>query len=336
MEPDTALAFDRLEARADALAQDAPRDRISLRDHVVEVEIGAFQVERGIRQRVSFDVVVEVVPRHADVADDVDRIMSYDAIAQAISGALSAQRMNLLETLAERICARLLREPQAARVFVRIQKLDRGPGALGVEIIRSAAPSGAVAHSGTTTHSGAVAHSDAPENSDASARSDAAAYGDPDPAPRPLVAFFSNAAVGSPDLNGWMTQLTDTGAPLVICLDFPPVTPKAEGADAQRHIDLLSLEQAAWAFSALWPQGVVVGTKTELEWGMRQGQVSIWAPSQMVLDALEPPEMPDAASLAVWFAGQVNARELLCIGAAVPAGCPVPARAVPLDKPRTL
>ncbi len=31
-------------------------DRISLRDHVVEVEIGAFQTERGTTQRICFNV----------------------------------------------------------------------------------------------------------------------------------------------------------------------------------------------------------------------------------------------------------------------------------------
>ena len=50
---------------------------------------------------------------------------------------LNVERLNLLETLAERIADRILIEPQAIRVFVRIEKLDRGPGALGVEIVRS-------------------------------------------------------------------------------------------------------------------------------------------------------------------------------------------------------
>ncbi|HBT02397.1 MAG TPA: diguanylate cyclase, partial [Citreicella sp.] len=41
------LAFAHPAERAIATADEAPRDRISLRDHVVEVEIGAFQAERG-------------------------------------------------------------------------------------------------------------------------------------------------------------------------------------------------------------------------------------------------------------------------------------------------
>ena len=44
---------------------------------------------------------------------------------------LAEERLNLLETLAERIADRILHAPQALRVFVRIEKLDRGPGALG-------------------------------------------------------------------------------------------------------------------------------------------------------------------------------------------------------------
>ena len=39
--------------------------------------------------------------------------------------------------MAERVAERILLEPQAMRAFVRIEKLDRGPGALGVEIVRS-------------------------------------------------------------------------------------------------------------------------------------------------------------------------------------------------------
>ena len=59
-------------------------------------------------------------------------------MTEAIAHELAAERLNLLETLAERIAERILLEPQALRAFVRIEKLDRGPGALGVEIVRTA------------------------------------------------------------------------------------------------------------------------------------------------------------------------------------------------------
>ena len=81
--------------------------------------------------------MVEVKPLDHKIEDDVDRILSYDRVTEAITIELNVERLNLLETLAERIADRILIEPQAIRVFVRIEKLDRGPGALGVEIVRS-------------------------------------------------------------------------------------------------------------------------------------------------------------------------------------------------------
>ncbi len=125
-------AFAHPAERAAATAGDGPLDRISLRDHIVEVEIGAFQAERGTTQRICFNVVVEVTPPENILDDDVDTILSYDKVTEAIAHELASERLNLLETLAEKVAERILLEPQAVRVFIRIEKLDRGPGALGV------------------------------------------------------------------------------------------------------------------------------------------------------------------------------------------------------------
>ena len=122
MPSDIHLAFAHPSARAEATAI-APIDRISVRDHVVEVEIGAFQAERGTTQRVQFNVVVEVRPLTGRVDDDVDQILSYDKVTETIAAELADERLNLLETLAERVADRILTEPQAMRAFVRVEKL---------------------------------------------------------------------------------------------------------------------------------------------------------------------------------------------------------------------
>ena len=136
MSSEIRLAFAHPSERSEATAARGALDRISLRDHIVEVEIGAFQAERGTTQRICFNIVVEVRPLTDPIDDDVDRILSYDRVTEAIAFELAAERLNLLETLADRVAERILLEPQAVRAFVRIEKLDRGPGALGVEIVR--------------------------------------------------------------------------------------------------------------------------------------------------------------------------------------------------------
>ncbi len=306
---DITLAFEHPEARAAAtVGAPTPPDRISLRDHVVEVEIGAFQSERGTTQRVCFNVVVEVAPPVAPLDDDVDRILSYDTITDAIALELKAERLNLLETLAERIAKRILLAPQALRVFVRVEKLDRGPGALGVEIVRS--------------REQVQPHVQAPEEKEA--------------VPHPLVIYLSNAAVHSPRLSAWIDELEAAGWPAIFCVgpaDLP--APVAAAPAAQRRIDLLAIEQNAWVLAGRDRRCVVVGSRTELDWAARHRRFSVWAPSKIVLDSVESPgvEARDAAALALWFAGVVSAGRAVFIGEAAPEGAGLPVVSLPAESP---
>lgn len=294
------LAFAHPEVRADLTTALDPRDRISLRDHIVAVEIGAFQSERGTTQRVCFNVVVEVRPHPAPLHDDVDRILSYDRITEAIAAELSSERLNLLETLAERVADRILLEPQAMRIFVRIEKLDRGPGALGVEIVRSRP---AIPVRSLTAH-------------------------DADAAIHPLVVLLSNAQIHAVDLAQQLDRLQSYGLPVVLCVPLPEGGRLQVGSrPVQRRIDLLAIEQNAWQLAARDPRCVVVQSRTEIDWAMRQGQLIVWAPSKLVLDATDGPTVDCAysAGLAMWLADLLAAnRIILPEVSAIPAGSRTP------------
>lgn len=298
MSSEVRLAFAHPSERAAATAPRGPLDRISLRDHIVEVEIGAFQAERGTTQRVCFNVVVEVRPLDGPIDDDVDRILSYDRVTEAIAHELAAERLNLLETLAERVAERILIEPQAIRAFVRIEKLDRGPGALGVEIVR--------------------------------ARDQVHAEDFADDRPHPRIAYLSNSAIDAPHLGGWLDQLTGDGRPLILCVGAPEAAALRTGHRmTQRRVDLLAIEQNAWRLAARDERCVVVATRTEMDWAMKNGQTCVWAPSKIVLDAVEGPSAhpSDSVALAAWFAELMEADEMLVIGADLPDDPHVPLRA---------
>lgn len=117
------------------LRMDQP-DRIHLRDYVVSAEIGAFQTERGHSQRLRFNIEVDLAAPVSGVDDEVDLILSYDVLTEAVAAGLADRRYDLLETLAEKIAAQVLDHPRAARVSVCVEKLDRVPGALGVTLVR--------------------------------------------------------------------------------------------------------------------------------------------------------------------------------------------------------
>lgn len=293
---DIELAFAHPEDRAEASAGAAPRDRISLRDHVVEADIGAFQKERGHKQRLRFNVVVEVRPVTEPLEDDVDRILSYDRITEAIDAELAAERLNLLETLAERVAERILAEPAAMRVFVRIEKLDIGPYALGVEIVRSRAERPVQTEGMEAVH--------------------------------PLVVFLDNPSIHADDLSARLDALLAQGLPLVLAVGLPDLPRPVTGhKPTQRRVDLLAMEQNAWTLAARDPRCVVVATRTEIDWAIKRGQSVVWAPSKLVLDAVDGPKGSEPVSLALWLAETMSATALVVHGdVAVPAGSRVPVR----------
>ena len=293
MTSDIRLAFAHPEECSFASASADPRDRISLRDHVVEVEIGAYQKERGHTQRVMFNVVVEVRPAPEPLNDDVDRILSYEVITEAIATELAAERLNLLETLAERVAERILAAPQVMRAFVRIEKLDLGPYKLGVEIVRS--------------------------------RVEAAVKVEVDGAEaalHPLVIYLDNATISAPDLPRRLDAWAARGLPVILTVGMPDQPPpQTRHRPTQRRIDLLAIEQNAWVLAARDARCVVMATRTEIDWAVKRGQMMVWAPAKMVLDAVDGPGSRDPAALALWLAEVMAADRLVVHGdVALPAG----------------
>jgi (5-formylfuran-3-yl)methyl phosphate synthase len=120
-------------------------DRIFVHDLVLPVRIGAYAHERERAQRVRFNVDAEVV-RSSRAAEDMRDVVSYDLISDAVLMLAADEHILLLETLAERIAALVLSRDRVLRVRVRVEKLDLGPGEVGIEITREPAPEVAKVH----------------------------------------------------------------------------------------------------------------------------------------------------------------------------------------------
>jgi len=277
------IVFDKLEIRAKSEQSNPALDRISIRDYIKEVEIGAFQVERDLTQRVKFNVVVEVSDSSSSSSDDVDDILSYDMIIEAIDEQLNFERLNLLETLADRVSEQILSHQQAIRVFIRIEKLDRIPGSLGVEIVRD--------------------RKNSKHDKDKSIIT-------------PSIVFIPNEIIQSNDLKDWLDAIAQYKKPTIICLEnfFIPQKISLE-IDSHHRIKLLAIEQAAWDLAGKDNRCVVVDTWTELDWSMKNNEVTVWAPSKMILDAVNKPSLKsEPLDLAIWLADEFKTDYIYHLG----------------------
>jgi len=110
-------------------------DRIFVRDFDLPVSVGAYLHERLKPQTVRFNIEARIY-RADHVAEDMRDVFSYDLITDSIRMVVAQEHIALMETLAERIAALILTYPRVASITVRVEKLDVGPGAVGVEIMR--------------------------------------------------------------------------------------------------------------------------------------------------------------------------------------------------------
>lgn len=133
--PAAAAPPDELDLRRRSSRREEPADRVFVRDFVLPMHIGVYAREYDKTQKVRFDVEVRVL-RQTHAPADMRDIFSYDIITDSIRMIAAREHVALVEGLAETIAARLLTYPRVASVTVRVEKLDTGPGGVGVEITR--------------------------------------------------------------------------------------------------------------------------------------------------------------------------------------------------------
>jgi len=132
MSNETGAAMKASAERIDASAL----DRIFVNDLVLDCELGVYAEEKGVKQKVGFSITAAVTPGNGGRSDEIADVPSYDELIKTVKAIMGEGHINLVETIAERIAARVLEDRRIVAVKVRIEKLERGPKAVGVEIVR--------------------------------------------------------------------------------------------------------------------------------------------------------------------------------------------------------
>ena len=111
---------------------------ILIRDLVLPCEIGVFPHEHGKKQRVRINATLAMADGGRAIEDRLTATVSYGDIIDQIKALVAHGRVNLVETLAERIAGLCLADARVRSARVRVEKLDiYADGTIvGVEIRR--------------------------------------------------------------------------------------------------------------------------------------------------------------------------------------------------------
>ena len=116
-----------------------------IRDLVLAASIGVYPHEHAARQRVRINLDLAVadegaanLSRAAVGQDELARVVSYETIVLRARQLVEAGHVQLVETLAERLCEACLEDKRVVSARVRVEKLDVFPDAtsVGVEVER--------------------------------------------------------------------------------------------------------------------------------------------------------------------------------------------------------
>ena len=109
---------------------------VRITDLELPFRIGVLESEKNRRQPVRINIQAYVPFEGRHTSDQIDDYVSYADIVERVR-ALSAseEHVNLVETLAERICDAALRDTRIDRVTVRVEKPTIIPEAASVGVV---------------------------------------------------------------------------------------------------------------------------------------------------------------------------------------------------------
>lgn len=115
-------------------------DIVFIKQLQVDTVIGVYDWEKTIKQRLLLDISLATDLRAAARSDDLRLTLDYAVISEKVISLITAQPIELIETVAERVAEMLLKEFATSQVEIRVCK----PGAVvqaatvGVQITRYA------------------------------------------------------------------------------------------------------------------------------------------------------------------------------------------------------
>ncbi|RWN69294.1 MAG: hypothetical protein EOR99_05050 [Mesorhizobium sp.] len=283
-------------------------DKIFVRDFVLPVQIGAYSFEHGHTQKVRFDVTADVL-QVTDHPEDMRHVFSYDIIMDGIRTIVARGHIQLSEALAEQVATYILENPRVVRVTVRVEKLELGPGGVGVEIERKRQAAGRGVASGPT------------------GRKDQSAVSQPrqqrPEVIRPTIVKLGGSTARAAEMENWIAALAGSKLPIVIVPGGGQFADQVresqiymDFSDAAAHaMAILAMEQFGQVILDRHERLVPARSLDEMVRALDEGKVPVWLPSSLALPAPDIPASWDMTSdsLAAWLAGKLGAKALLLI-----------------------
>ena len=110
--------------------------KVLIKDLELKMLIGIHNFEKKKKQRVRFNLVINIDQNLFPNDNDLKSIVNYEKVIKTIKRITTKKHYPLLETLAEKIFSKLFENLKIKKILLRIEKLDviKNTTSVGVEI----------------------------------------------------------------------------------------------------------------------------------------------------------------------------------------------------------
>ena len=110
--------------------------KILIKDLVLKMLVGIHNFEKKKKQRVRFNLVINIDQNLIPNDKDLKSIVNYEQVIKTIMRITSRKHYLLLETLAEKIFLKLFENLRIKKILLRIEKLDviKNTTSVGIEL----------------------------------------------------------------------------------------------------------------------------------------------------------------------------------------------------------
>ncbi len=110
--------------------------KVLIKDLILKMLIGIHSFEKKKKQRVKFNIVINIDNNLVPNDKDLKSIVNYEQIIKIIKKITTKKHYPLLETLAEKIFDKLFENLRIKKILLRIEKLDviKNTTSVGIEL----------------------------------------------------------------------------------------------------------------------------------------------------------------------------------------------------------
>ena len=120
-------------------AKNTTKRTIFIKDFIIHEIIGIHDYEKAKKQKIKFNIVIDVNQNTLPNEKDLRSIINYENITKQLESLVKNKKYNFLESLAEDSFVEIFKDKRISSVKIKIEKLDaiKNASSAGVEIFKS-------------------------------------------------------------------------------------------------------------------------------------------------------------------------------------------------------